>query len=83
MFTNKDEYREHLEELSYEELLGEDLLASKAEDEIEGRLDAIRADLESLDYEELLGHHHLEYLAEQEIEKRLNAFEESSEQMAG
>ena len=79
MFRNSDEYREHLERLSYEELLGEDLLNEKAQDEIDGRLDAIRDDLEDMDCEELLGYDRLEAMAEAEIEKRLAAFEEGAE----
>ena len=75
MFANRDKYREHLEGLSYEELLGEDFLYQEAQDEIDGRLDAIRDDLEDMDYEELLGHDRLEEMAEEEIEKRLAAFE--------
>lgn len=82
MYQTRDEYREYLEELSYEELLGEEFLEAEAEDDIESRLDAIRSDLEMLDYEELLGHDYLDDLAQAEIESRLAAFdkEESIEQ---
>ena len=76
MYKTKDEYREYLGELSYEELLGEDFLESEAEYEIEGRLDAVRSDLENMDYEELLGQDYLEELAAAEIEERLEAFDE-------
>jgi hypothetical protein len=74
MFANKEQYREHLEGLSYEELLGEEFLNQEAQAEIEGRLDAIQSDLEGMDYEELLGHDRLEDLAQAEIERRLAAF---------
>lgn len=76
MYQTRDEYREYLEELSYEELLGEEFLQSVAEDDIDSRLDAIRSELEMLDYEELLGHDYLDDLAQAEIESRLAAFDE-------
>jgi len=80
MFKNKDEYREHLEELTYEELFGDDWMQAEAEDEIEGRLDAIREELECMPYEELFGEDYLEELAQEEIERRLEEFEEVGEQ---
>jgi hypothetical protein len=76
MSMSKEEYREYLQGLSYEELFGQDWVESEVEDEIESRLDEMRDDLESLDYEELLGEAYLEELAEEEIEKRVEAFEE-------
>lgn len=79
MYQTKEQYREHLEELSYEELLGEEFLESEAKYEIESRLDAIQDELESMDYEELLGEEYLEELAEKEIERRVEAYEESGE----
>jgi hypothetical protein len=80
MFRNKEQYREHLEGLPYEDLLGEDFLNDEADAEIDRRLDVVQSDLESMDYEDLLGHDRLEDLAEAEIERRWAAFEEAHDE---
>ncbi len=73
------DYREYLESLSYEELLGEEWLEAEYQQEIDNRVNAMRDDLELMDYEELLGEEYLEQLAEEEIERRLEAFEEDEQ----
>lgn len=80
MYSTVEEYREYLEGLCYEHLLGEDRLEAMAQDVIEARLDAIRSELESMDYEEILCLHCLDELAEAEIERRLDEFEEDDEE---
>jgi hypothetical protein len=47
MYQTKDEYRQYLQTLAYDDLLGQEVLNDEVEQEIEGRLDAIRCDLES------------------------------------
>ena len=77
MFRNSDEYRQHLEGLSYEELLGEDFMNEEVQVETGRRLEAIESDLVCMGYSDLLGHDRLEQLADEEIERRLAAFEEA------
>lgn len=76
MFRTKDEYREHLEELSYEELLGEEFLEKEAEAEMTAWK---RSDLSSMGYKDLLKEEYLERLPVEEIERRLEAFEEDAQ----
>ncbi len=79
MYNTVEEYREYLEGLCYEHLLGHERLEQMAEEAIEARVDAIRSELEDMDYEELLCPNCLEELAEQEIERRIEEFEASQE----
>lgn len=83
MFRNKEQYREHFEELPYRELLGEEFLNREVRTEIEGRLDVIQIGLECMSYEELLGTEQLDDLAQAEIESRLDAIRSDLEALDG
>lgn len=76
----REQYRNYLEGLDYEELLGTMRLNALREEALEYRM----IELEDMDDEELLGEDRLLELAEQEIERRLDEYDEeksSAEEM--
>lgn len=79
MYSTIEEYREYLEGLCYEHLLGEDRLEAMAQDAIEARFDGLRRELESMNYDEIICPHCLDELVEIEIARRLEEFEEEDD----
>ncbi len=76
-------YREKLEEMCDEELLGEDYIEELRQQAIVDRVDDIEEDLNEESNEELLGEEYLKELRDEVIEEMVEEYEVELEEEAG